>query len=264
MNVAVIQLQAGDHKTENIKKAAFFVEQAIQNKAEFICLPEVFSYRGKAEDGLHSIAEDVPGESLRPLSDLAKKKNVFILAGSIYERAPSQKKVYNTSVLIDDRGRAAAQYRKIHLFNAVLGTQKICESDHFLSGKKTSIVKVKDFMVGLSICYDVRFPELYKLYARQGADVLCVPSAFTYKTGEAHWEVLLRARAIENVCYVLAPNQIGEDNRGIRVYGNSMIIDPWGNMLARASSDKEEIIYARLDKNIIKEKRLALPGFGKI
>jgi nitrilase len=123
---------------------------------------------------------------------------------------------------------------------------------------------VKDFLIGMSVCYDLRFPEFYKLYAKHGVDIICVPSAFTQKTGEHHWEVLLRARAIENLAYVLAPNQIGEDTRGIKVYGHSMIIDPWGTVLARASADKEEIIYARLDKNIIKETRLTLPGFGKI
>ncbi len=264
MNVAVIQLCASNQKIENIKKAVHFVELAIHHKAEFICLPEVFSHRGKVEDGVSSITEDVPGESLLPLINLAKKRNVFILAGSIYERIASQKRAYNASILIDSRGKISAHYRKIHLFNVLLGKQKICESDYFLSGKKLVTAKVKNFSVGLSICYDVRFPELYKLYAKQGVDILCVPSAFTYQTGEAHWEVLLRARAIENLAYVLAPNQMGEDNRGIKTYGNSMIIDPWGNILARASSDKEEIIYARLDKNVIKEKRLTLPGFGKI
>lgn len=264
MNVAAIQLFAGDNKKENIRRAADLVEAAVSRKAEFISLPEIFSFRGSSANGLSAVADDIPGESLFPLIEIAKKKNVFILAGSIYERIPSQKKVYNTSVLIDDRGKVAALYRKIHLFNAILGKQKICESDHLAFGKKEVSAKVKDFTVGLSVCYDLRFPELYKLYAKVGADVLCVPSAFTYKTGEAHWEVLLRARAVENLCYVIAPNQIGEDSRGIKTYGNSMIIDPWGTILARASSDKEEIIYARLDKNVIKEKRLTLPGFGKI
>jgi nitrilase len=125
------------------------------------------------------------------------------------------------------------------------------------------MAKAGNWVIGISICYDLRFPELYQRYARQGAEILCVPSAFTKMTGMAHWEVLLRARAIENLCYVLAPNQIGRDGNGVPSYGNSMIIDPWGKILARASGSKEEIIYADLDKRALKDQRAILPGRGK-
>jgi predicted amidohydrolase len=190
---------------------------------------------------------------------LAKKHKVAILAGSICERIPGEKKVYNTSVLINEFGEVAAKYRKTHLFNAVIGKTKVNESQHFLAGRKMVLVNIGIWTAGLSICYDLRFPEFYRKYTKAGADILCVPSAFTKVTGQAHWEILLRGRAIENLCYVLAPNQIGTDGRGIIHYGNSMIIDPWGRILARASHDKEEIIFADLQRNQLTEYRKVLP-----
>ncbi len=257
MKTAVIQFNAKDNKSQNVEKAELFVKEAIRKKAEFILLPEVFIYRGRKQP--YQVSENIPGEGTRPLMALAKKHNVFILAGSIYEKCGSTQ-AHNTSVMINSRGEIAAKYRKIHLFDAVIGKKKIQESKRFVAGRKSVTTKVKGFHLGMSICYDLRFADLYQKYAASGADVLCIPSAFTKKTGEMHWEVLLRARAIENLCYVLAPNQIGMHERGVVSYGHSMIIDPWGKILARASGDKEEIIYAHLDKNIIKQKRKLLPA----
>jgi len=262
MKTAVIQINAGSHKERNIKKALSLVRQAIKQKAKFILLPEIFNFRGKVDvrKGLMSIAENFPGPSTKPLMEEAKKHNVVILAGSICERIVGNKKVFNTSVLIDVQGRIAAKYRKIHLFDAVIGKTKLKEFQRFCRGRRMVLSKVGPWTVGLSICYDLRFPGLYQKYAHAGANVLCVPSAFTKTTGIVHWEVLLRARAIENLCYVLAPNQIGQDGYGISNYGNSMIIDPWGKILARASGNKEEIIYAHLDKKYLKERRKIFPN----
>jgi len=190
---------------------------------------------------------------------VAKKHKVTILAGSICEHIPGKNKVYNTSVLIDARGVVAAKYRKNHLFDALVGGTNIKESQHFCAGRRMAAARVGSWTVGLTICYDLRFPELYQKYRKAGAHALCVPSAFTKITGQAHWETLLRARAIENLCYVLAPNQIGKDGRGIANYGNSMIVDPWGKVLARASGDKEEIIFADLDQKTLKDRRRTLP-----
>ena len=265
MKTAVIQINAGSNKERNIKKAVTFVRRAAQNNAKFILLPEAFNFRGKvnAQKGHKGIAENFPGPSTRPLMEAAKELRVFILAGSICERIAHKKKSFNTSVLIDAHGQIAANYRKIHLFDAVIGKIKLKESQHFCHGRKTVLLKVGPWTMGLSICYDLRFPELYQEYAQAGANVLCVPSAFTKTTGVAHWEVLLRARAIENLCYVLAPNQIGKDGHGVFNYGNSMIIDPWGKILAKASGNKEEIIYAHLDKKYLKKRREILPGQGR-
>ena len=262
MKVAAVQINAGNNKEENIRKAVSFVGRAISKKADLICLPEVFNFRGvfKSEKARLDIAERIPGASIKPFAEIAKRRRVFILCGSIYEKVPGQKKVYNTSVLINPSGKVAAKYRKIHLFDAVIGRKKISESANFLSGHKKILTDIRGFKTGLSVCYDLRFPDLYQAYGRNGADLLCVPSAFTKKTGEAHWETLLKARAIENLCYVIAPDQIGQDGRGVAAYGRSMIVDPWGKVLAKASPNKEEIIFADVDKKVLKAAQKLLPG----
>lgn len=258
MKTAVIQLSAGCRKQENIANAVSLVERAARQGAEFILLPEAFFFRGQREKHLFSVVENIPGESTEPFMALAKKYKIFILAGSVYEKAKTGLKGYNSSALIDNQGRIAVVYRKIHLFDLDLPQRKIKESDYFLAGQKPVTALVQNFSVGLSICYDLRFPELYRGYGKQGVEILCVPSAFTYETGKAHWHVLLRARAIENLCYVLASNQFAGETEAVSCYGRSMIIDPWGKILAEASEDKEEIIFADLNKAVLLEKRKIL------
>jgi len=253
MKVAVIQFNASADKEKNITRAVGFVQQAIDKKAGFILLPEVFVFRGGGGTTRtqNEVAERLPGESTTPFMALAKKHKVFILAGSIYEKGikkSTSKKAYNTSILINANGEIQAKYRKMHLFDAIINGKKIRETSFFIPGKRIALTMVKQFHVGLSICYDLRFPEMYQRYAKLGADILCVPAAFTRQTGQAHWEVLLRARAIENRCYVLAPNQTGKDGKGIYSYGHSMIIDPLGKILARASGGQEEIIFGNIEK----------------
>ena len=266
MKAAVVQMASGPVKSDNVRKAAVFVKDAIGQGAEFIALPEVFNYRGPTgkRSDLKPVKEPIPGESLKPLMALAKEKSVFILAGSIFETIKNSAKVYNTSVLIDRNGKVAANYRKKYLFDADLGEKQVRESYCFAAGKKLTTVQVGDFRLGMSICFDLRFPELFREYAAKGVNVFTVPSAFTKMTGQAHWEVLLRARAVENLCYVIAPNQIGPDARGVVSYGNSMIVDPWGKILAWASDDKEEIIYAEIEMNVLQEKRKILPTISKV
>ena len=263
MKVAVVQLSAGSNKKQNIKHAVDLVSRAIGQSAQFIVLPEAFNYRGPlSKDSFLAIAEKIPGESTLPLISLARKSGVFILAGSIHEKIPNKQKCYNTSVLINPQGKIIAKYRKINLFDAVLDKTVIKESMWFLSGASLAAAPVKEFKVGLSICYDLRFGDLFRKYAKNGVNVLCVPSVFTKKTGQAHWEVLVRARAIESLSYVLAPNQTGEDYRGVSAYGNSLIVTPWGEILARAS-DKEEILYADIDKSAVEQARAILPDFSR-
>ena len=261
MKTALLQLNATGDKKRNVETALALVSRAAGKKAKFILLPEAFNFRGRIDPrrGFRDIAEKVPGPSTAPFMEAAKKYKVAILAGSVCESIPGSKKVYNTSVLIDARGRIAAKYRKRNLFDAVIGGVKIRESGHIRRGNKSVTVKVGAWTAGLSICYDLRFPGLYQEYARAGADLLCVPSVFTRETGRAHWEILLRARAIENRCFVLAPNQIGKDGKGVASYGNSMIISPWGTILARASADKEEIVFADLDHGEIARVKTILP-----
>jgi len=262
MKIAVIQMQATTDKKKNVAKALQLVQKAITQKAEFILLPEAFCFRGKmkSQGNLSSIAENIPGESTKPFMRLAKKHHVSILAGTIFEKVRGSKKVFNTSPLIGPDGKIRAKYRKQNLFTANLGAKKIRESDQLLAGKKSAVGQIKNFKVGLSICYDLRFPQIYKDYSKNGATILCVPAAFTRKTGQAHWEVLLRARAIENLCYVLAPNQVGKDSKGIVAYGHSQIIAPWGKILACGSSNREEILFAQIDQKEIQKARSQLPG----
>ncbi len=265
MRIALIQLQSGIDKTKNLEKTLSFCEEAAHRKAEFILLPEVFIFRGKIESRKHlaAISEPIEGGAITAISAIAKDLKVSILAGSIYEKVKNSSKVYNTSVLVGPDGRIKSIYRKKHLFDANLKGRTVRESKTFLAGEKTSLAAVGEFKLGLSICFDLRFPEMYRSYSKHGADLLCVPSAFTKETGEKHWEVLLRARAVENLCYVLAPNQIGTDNRGITDYGHSLAVDPWGNVLAEGSAGKEEIIFASMDRKVVKQFRQKLPNFIK-
>ncbi|MCR4336783.1 MAG: carbon-nitrogen hydrolase family protein [Candidatus Omnitrophica bacterium] len=262
MKIALIQLNAGTDKKKNIAQAVEMVQEAAAHGAKFVALPEVFNYRGPmsylALAG--GVAEKIPGDSLKPLMALAQEKKIFILAGSIYERIRGEKKVYNTSVLVGPQGSVNACYRKMHLFDANVHGKAICESKYFRPGTKPIVAQVEKFKAGLSICYDLRFPELFRSYGSQGCDILCVPSSFTQKTGQAHWEVLLRARAIENLSYVLAPNQVGQDGRGVASFGTSLVVSPWGKVIAKASAKKEEILYARIELSQIRQARKILPS----
>ena len=232
MKIALIQLNTGNNINKNIVNACSMVKESIEKGADFILLPELFNFRDSVtvEYLYNNIAESVPGKSLLPLMDMAKEFNVNILAGSIYERCNTSKKIYNTSVVINNKGRIICKYRKINLFKALIGNLVIDESSTFENGRNPVVCQINNWKIGLSICYDLRFPELYRNYFNQAVDIIVVPSSFTYSTGRLHWEVLLRARAIENYCYVLAPNQYGIDGNGAETYGHSMIVDPYGKV----------------------------------
>ncbi len=273
LKVAVIQMKSGSEKDKNLKEAAKLINQAIKKKAKFIALPEVFNYRGNLIEAV-KFAESIPGQSTNLISALAKKHKVWILIGSILERTRSTKhearsikndlKPFNTSVLINPEGEIVAKYRKIHLFDIKLKGKEILESSRNQAGKNPKLVEVgfkpNSIKIGLSICYDLRFPELYRAYSKSGAKIICVPSSFTKPTGEAHWHTLIKARAIENLCYVVAPNQAGIGSGGVRTYGHSLIVDPWGKVLAEASADKEEVIFAEIELDYLEKIRKNLPA----
>lgn len=252
--MAVVQFNATDQKEDNIRRAIKFVINAANKGAKFVLLPEVFVYRGR---NVHSdkVAERVPGPITRLFADIAQKHKVHILIGSLYEISKDAKRPFNTSVLIDSDGKIQAKYRKIHLFEAKVNRKHVREASQFSAGKKSVLTEVGSFRVGLSICFDLRFGWLYNKYRVEGADILVVPSAFTEETGKAHWMALLRARAIENFCYVLAPNQIGQDHRGISYFGHSAIISPWGEVIQEASGYKEQIIYGTLEGKLLQQIR---------
>ena len=257
--VAAVQLSSDENKEKNISRAVELVQEAIAHEAEFIVLPETFDYRGGSKDS-SSVAEEIPGQSLLPLIELARQHRVWILAGSIHERTTSCARPYNTSVLIDDAGQLKARYRKIHLFDISLEDKVILESERYAAGEEVVTASIDGIKVGLTICYDLRFPELYRELSERGVELVTVPSSFTSVTGEAHWEVLVRARAIENQCFVVAPNQSGIGAGSVATFGNSMIVDPWGTVLARASEHGEEVVYADLDFDMLTQVRKGLPA----
>ncbi len=244
MKVGLIQLNAGENKKRNIERACSLVETASSSGAKFVLLPEVFNYRGplSGKKLYNEIAEDLPGFSINPLLEISRREKIYILAGSIYEKSKEKNKVYNTSVVIDNFGRIIAKYRIINLFKATIDGSIIDESITFKSGSEPILSKIDNFKIGLSICFDLRFPELYRQYYHQGVDIIAIPSSFTSRTGVLHWEALLRARAIENFCYVLAPNQFGMDGNHVETYGHTMVIDPQGNVLGLLSKQKEGIL----------------------
>lgn len=257
LKAAALQMNSSKDKEKNLSQAGKLIEKAALKKAKFIVLPEVFNYRGSLSTA-HLIAESIPGFSTNYIAILAKKYKVWILIGSLMEKSFS--KPFNTSVLIGPNGKIIAKYQKIHLFDVKLKGKEILESKRNQAGtipKLTSINKIK---IGLTICYDLRFPELYRYYSKKGADIICIPSSFTKLTGEVHWHTLIKARAIENLCFVIAPNQTGTGSGGIKTYGHSLIVDPWGNILAEGSANKEEVIFADIDLDLLKKIRKNLPA----
>lgn len=247
LKIALIQCNANADKTGNISRALVYAHQAIEKGAQFILFPESFNQRG-SQEVMQQGAESIPGgPSIKPFIALAKEKNVTILINLCQKAAQANLKLLNTSLLIHPDGHIAAQYNKIHLFDVDIEEKRFRESDLFQPGDTPVLSTVAGIKVGLSICYDLRFPELYRHYTQHGAKILCVPASFTRPTGKAHWEILLRARAIENQCFVLAPAQAGIGANGVPTYGHSMAIDPWGNILCKGTENQEEVLIADLD-----------------
>lgn len=263
IKVAVIQMQSGENKEQNLSRAESLIAEATGQGACLVALPELFNWRGpKKEVDKH--AEPIPGPTIKKLSGIALSRNVYILAGSIIEKSPLDKKAFNTSVLFNNRGRIIAMYRKMHLFQFKLKSGlAVNETSFFLPGNRISAAKLPWGRFGLSICFDLRFPELYRALAKSGCVGFFVPSAFTHETGTLHWEVLLRARAIENQSYILAPNQYGLNPFGFLDYGHSMIVGPQGEVLC-AASDTEDILFAELDFTYLKNIRKRLPVLHQV
>ena len=256
---AAIQMTAGNDKAANLERAERLVRVGAARGANLVALPEVYNWRGKRAEQA-AAAETLDGESLSLMSRLARELRIHIVAGSITERGDDSSRSYNTSVLLGPDGGRIAVYRKIHLFDVDLpGRVTVRESDSKIAGADVICAETPLGAIGLSICYDLRFPELYRRLAFAGARILMVPSAFTFPTGEAHWEPLIRARAIENQAYVIAPAQFGPNIYGYGDYGNSMIVDPWGRVLARAA-DQEGVVVAPIDLEYQDRVRSELPA----
>ena len=255
---AAVQLDASPDKAANLATALRLARLAAERGAKLIVLPELFFWRGMPADE-PAVAEPIPGPTTDRLAALAAELRVSLVGGSLLESVPGGRKAYNTCPVFDPDGELIATYRKLHLFDVdIAGHVSIRESDARLRGAKPVTVSTGLGTLGLSICYDLRFPELYRALTASGAEIVCVPSAFTFPTGAHHWEILLRARAIENQVYVIAPNQIGRGASGVANFGHSMIVDPWGTPIARASN-LETIALAEIDCEYLARVRRELP-----
>lgn len=244
--VAAVQMTSRDDKKQNLQKAETLLQKGVERGAVILSLPENFSFMGGEGEKLKAAEDMQSGESVVFLKEFAARHKVWILGGSVPLRA-GDAKVYNASLLINDEGEVAARYDKMHLFDVdIEGGESHRESKSVRRGEKPVCADTPFGKAGLTICYDLRFPELYRRLTMEGARFIFVPSAFTKQTGLAHWEPLLRARAIENQVYIVAPAQFGRHSEERRTYGNSMIVDPWGKVIARAP-DMETVITAEID-----------------
>jgi len=260
MRAAAVQLNSSDDKQRNLESAERLVRAAAADGGELIALPEKWNLLGPGE-ALRAGAEKLDGPTIAAARSWARELGIHLVAGSIAERVPDRERLFNTSVLIGPEGDIEATYRKIHMFDVDVGGVAYRESEHEAPGEEIVVAQVGDVPVGMTVCYDLRFPELYRILAVRGARVLVVPSAFTLHTGKDHWEILLRARAIENSAFVLAPNQVGDAPPHYRSYGRSMIVDPWGVVLATAS-DEEGFVAAELDFALQDRIRESLPSLA--
>ncbi len=262
MQAAVVQLTSQENVQTNMARAKHWIAQAARAGADFVTLPENFAFMGE-EAARRELAERLdgafPGPILTALADSARSHGVWILGGGMPERSDDDARPYNTSVLVDPGGEVRATYRKVHLFDVSLadGTS-YRESSVTMPGGEIVTSEVLGARIGLSVCYDVRFPELYRRLVEEGARVVTIPAAFTVHTGKDHWHALLRARAIENQIYVLAPAQYGIHPRGRQTFGKSLIVDPWGDVIAQCS-DGEGYAIARLDFELQDRVRTSLP-----
>jgi predicted amidohydrolase len=248
LRVSCVQVNAGPDVSANIEQCRREIARACRVGADLICLPEVFHYRGPARHYAR-VAVRRNDDMIRAFRALARKEKIALLLGSVIERSRRPSFFYNTSILISPAGMIAAYYRKVHLFDIRLkGGPSVAESRIFLPGRRSVTAPVFGIRMGLSICYDLRFPEHFRKLALSGARLIFCPANFTDKTGRAHWEVLLRARAIENQVFVVAPAQTGVDPAsGILCHGRSLVIDPWGKILAQGDYSRPGVITADLD-----------------
>jgi predicted amidohydrolase len=259
LRVACVQMSSRADKAANLERAEALVARAAATGADVVVLPEKWNAIGNAET-LHAAAEPLEGESVGAMSAWARRHGITLVGGSITERREGREKLSNTCVVLDPEGEVAAVYRKIHLFDVEVGGLVYRESDAEEPGDEP-VVCAAEWPIGLSVCYDVRFPELYRILALEGALLVTVPAHFTLHTGKDHWEVLLRARAIENQLFVAAAAQFGETVPGRWSYGRSLIADPWGLVLALAP-DEETVISAELDRARLADVRTKLPSLA--
>ncbi len=262
MRVAACQVNSRADRAANLAAALELLERAAAAGADVAVLPEYLDYLGPPEG--EPKPEPVDGEFATVLSDAARRLSMWVVGGSFHEIGPDTAHTFNTTLVFDRTGSLAAAYRKIHLFDIDIPDRpdvSYRESRRVAPGTDVTTVDVEGVRFGLSICYDLRFPELYRQLAIAGAQVLLVPAAFTTHTGRDHWEVLLRARAIENQCYVVAAGQSGDHDPGRSSFGRSMVVDPWGTVVAQAV-DGVGLVVSELDLDRLERIRVDLPSLA--
>lgn len=256
--IAAVQMASGPRVEANLREAARLIEIAVQQGARLVALPEYFGIMGMKDTDKVAVREEFGSGPIQEfLAQTARSHGIWIVGGSVPLVASSRDKVLNTSLVYDDRGNCVARYDKIHLFGFEMGREKYSEERTIEHGKKVVAFDSPFGRIGLSICYDLRFPELYR--AMGEVDLILVPSAFTETTGKAHWETLIRARAIENLAYVLAPAQGGYHVNGRETHGDSMIVDPWGVVLDRLPRGSG-VVVAGMNRAHIQRLRQSLPA----
>ncbi len=259
--VACVQLSSGAVKADNIEKAERLVARAAATGADLVVLPEKWNAIGSAGT-LRANAEPLDGgESVEAMRRWAREHSLTLVGGSITEAREGREKLSNTCAVFDPAGEIVAVYRKIHMFDVEVGGHVYRESEAEEPGEETLVCDAEGWTVGLSVCYDLRFPELYRILALDGAELVTVPAAFTLYTGKDHWELLVRARAVENQCFVAAANEWGVHEGGKASYGRSLIADPWGVVLAQAP-DEDCVITAELDRAHLERVRRELPSLA--
>ena len=255
MRVALVQMTSVPDLHLNIKFIEDNIIEAKNNGADLILFPENCGFMGRGTEMFANAYEEASHPVLMASSIAANKNNINVLLGSIAVFSPGSKKskLVNRSLFIDRKGSLCARYDKIHMFDANLSSkEKYNESNRYDAGSKTVVIEHELGKIGLTICFDIRFPELYQKLSNKGCNIITIPSAFTVNTGKFHWEILLRARAIETSCWILAPAQIGEHYPKRKTWGHSMVVDPWGNIIVEATN-KQKLIYADLDINKSKD-----------
>lgn len=270
LRVAALQYCAAGTAQETLARLIPMIDSAAGAGAGLICLPEAATFLAASREALQTEAEwEDDSRSLTKLADIAAKHAVDLLVGSIFVRRRLDSRIVNRAVMIGGDGGIRATYDKIHMFDADVGDgRRYRESDHFAAGNRLVLTESGGFSLGLTICYDVRFPHLYRALGKAGASVITVPAAFTFPSGRAHWHVLLRARAIETGSFIIAPAQCGIHADGRRTYGHAMIISPWGDILAEVPTDDDNaaaggndgIIHADLDITSVDRARNAIPS----
>jgi len=258
LRAAVVQMNSGTDEGANLRAAEAAVEEAASAGAELVMLPETFHYMGPERDRPRH-AHPIPGPLTERLGALARRCEVALVAGTILERSDVPKRCYNTAVVFSPDGMLVARYRKMHLFDVEIpGGPVVRESSCYLPGGEEVVVPVAGVRVGLAVCFDVRFPEVFLALRRRGAQCIVLPSAFTARTGVDHWELLVRARALDSQCFVVAANQCGVHPGAGASFGHSLVVDPWGGVVAR-SGGEPEVLVTKIALERVAEVRRALP-----